>query len=102
MRKLAQRACKLRLLRRLLVDPLAHDLLFGAHLALSFTPTEGKQLPFLNAGPHLPGRQADIWEAALRYETEVGPVSLSAYAALAEGRAEHKLSGQDPNCGCKL
>ena len=29
--------------------------LFGAQLALSFTPSEGKQLPFLNAGPHLPG-----------------------------------------------
>ena len=69
--------------------------LFGFQLALSFTPTEGKQLPFLNAGPHLPGRQADIWEGALRYEDEIGPVSLSAYGALAEGRGEHKLSGQE-------
>jgi hypothetical protein len=73
--------------------------LFGAQLALSFTPSEGKQLPFLNAGPHLPGRQADFWEAALRYETDLdtkwGPVSLSAYGALAEGRAEHKLPGQE-------
>ena len=69
--------------------------LFGAQLALSFTPSEGKQLPFLNAGPHLPGRQADIWEAALRYETDLGPVSLSAYGAVAEGRAEHKLPRQE-------
>jgi hypothetical protein len=69
--------------------------LFGFQLALSFTPTEGKQLPFLNAGPHLPGRQADIWEGALRYEDEIGPVSLSAYGALAEGRGEHKLPGQE-------
>ena len=69
--------------------------LFGFQLALSFTPTEGKQLPFLNAGPHLPGRQADIWEGALRYEDEIGPVSLSAYGALAEGRGEHRLSGQE-------
>ncbi len=69
--------------------------LFGAELALSFTPSEGKELPFLNAGPHLAGRQADIWEAALRYETDLGPVSLSAYGALAEGRAEHKLPGQE-------
>ncbi len=68
---------------------------FGVQLALSFTPTEGKQLPFLQAGPHLPGRQADIWEAALRYSDEVGPVTLSAYGALAEGRAEHKLPGQE-------
>ena len=69
--------------------------LFGVQLALSFTPSEGKELPFLNAGPHVPGRQADIWEAALRYETDLGPVSLSAYGALAEGRAEHKLPGQE-------
>jgi len=69
--------------------------LFGFQLALSFTPTEGKQLPFLNAGPHLPGRQADIWEGALRYEDEIGPVSISAYGALAEGRGEHKLPGQE-------
>jgi hypothetical protein len=68
---------------------------FGVQLALSFTPTEGKQLPFLNAGPHLPGRQADIWEGALRYADEFGPVSLSAYAAVAEGRGEHKLPGQE-------
>lgn len=69
--------------------------LFGAQIALSFTPSEGKQLPFLNAGPHVPGRQADFWEAALKYETEIGPVSLSAYGAFAEGRAEHKLPGQE-------
>jgi hypothetical protein len=73
--------------------------LFGVQLALSFTPSEGKELPFLNAGPHVPGRQADVWEAALRYETDLdtkwGPVSLSAYGALAEGRAEHKLPGQE-------
>ncbi len=69
--------------------------LFGFQLALSFTPTEGKQLPFLNAGPHLSGRQADIWEGALRYEDEIGPVLLSAYGAVAEGRGEHKLPGQE-------
>jgi hypothetical protein len=68
---------------------------FGLQLALSFTPTEGKELPFLNAGPHLAGRQADIWEAALNYSTDLGPVSLSAYGAFADGRAEHKLPGQE-------
>ena len=73
----------------------ASPLLFGVQLALSFTPSEGKQAPFLNAGPHLPGRQADFWEAALRYEDEIGPVALTAYAALAEARAEHKLPGQE-------
>jgi hypothetical protein len=69
--------------------------LFGAQIALSFTPTEGKQLPFMQAGPQVPGRQADFWEAALRYSDDVGPVTLSAYAAVAEGRAEHKPPGQE-------
>jgi len=73
--------------------------LFGAQLALSFTPSEGKQLPFLNAGPHVPGRQVEFWEAALRYETDFdtkwGTVSLTAYGALSESRAEHKLAGQE-------
>ena len=68
---------------------------FGVQLALSFTPTEAKELPFLNAGPHLPGRQADIWEGAIRYEADLGLASLSAYGAFAEGRAEHKLPGQE-------
>jgi hypothetical protein len=68
---------------------------FGLQVALSFTPTEAKELPFLNAGPHLTGRQVDIWEGAIRYETDLGPASLSAYGAFAEGRAEHKLPGQE-------
>lgn len=69
--------------------------LFGAQLALSFTPTEAKQLPFLNAGPHLPGRQVDIWEGAIRYEADLGQAALTAYGAFAEGRAEHKGPGQE-------
>ena len=68
--------------------------IFGIQLGLSFTPTEGKQLPFMNAGPHVPGRQADIWEAASRVSQDVGPVTVSAYGAFATGRAEHKLAGQ--------
>ena len=69
--------------------------LFGVELALSFTPTEAKELPFLNAGPHLPGRQVDIWEGAVRYEADLGQAALTAYGAFAEGRAEHKLPGQE-------
>ena len=34
-------------------------------------------------------------KAALRYDDELGPVSLSAYGAVPEGRAEHKLPGQE-------
>lgn len=67
---------------------------FGVQLGLSFTPSQGKQLPFLNAGPHMAGRAADIWEAALKVEQGFGPVSLSAYLATAQGRAEHTLPGQ--------
>jgi hypothetical protein len=69
--------------------------LFGATLALSFTPTQGKQLPFLNAGPHVAGRQADFWEAALRYETDIGALSLTGYGAVAQSRGEHKRPGQE-------
>ena len=69
--------------------------LFGVQLALSFTPNQGKNfLPFVNAGPDVPGRQAAIWEAGLRYSTDVGPVSLTGYGGIAEGRGEHKLLGQ--------
>jgi Gram-negative porin len=69
--------------------------LFGLQLAMSFTPSQAKQLPFLNAGPHLSDRQADIWEAALRYEIDLGPASLTVGGAFAEGRGEHKLAGQE-------
>ena len=70
--------------------------LFGAQLALSFTPNQGKEvLPFLHAGPQAPGRQADIWEAGLRYATDFGPLNLTGYGGIAEGRGEHKLPGQE-------
>jgi hypothetical protein len=70
--------------------------LFGAQLALSFTPNQGKNvLPFLTAGPHVPGRQADIWEAGLRYSTDLGPVAVTGFGGIAEGRAEHKLVRQE-------
>ena len=70
--------------------------LFGAQLALSFTPNQGREvLPFLHAGPQVPGRQADIWEAGLRYSTDFGPVSLTGYGGIAEGRGEHKFAGQE-------
>jgi hypothetical protein len=68
--------------------------LFGAQLALSFAPTEGKQLPFLDAGPDVPGRQATFWEAALRYETEFAGAGIAASAAVSESRGERKLPGQ--------
>ena len=70
--------------------------LFGVQLDLSFAPSEGKNvLPFLAAGPQVPGRQADMWEGALRYSDEFGPLTLSAYGGASFGRAEHKLPEQE-------
>jgi hypothetical protein len=70
--------------------------LLGLQLALSFTPNQGKDvLPFLHAGPQLAGRQADMWEAGLHYSDDFGPVTLSGYGGVAEGRAEHKLAAQE-------
>ncbi|HJR55418.1 MAG TPA: hypothetical protein VJ798_02475 [Rhizomicrobium sp.] len=69
--------------------------LFGLTIALSFTPSEGKNvIPWLSPGPQAAGRQATIWEGAIRYADDFGPFTLSAYAALADGRAERKLPGQ--------
>lgn len=67
----------------------------GLQLALSFTPTQSiNVLPFVGAGPHVPGCQVDIWEGALRYSDTFDAVDISAYAGGAMGRAEHKLPGQ--------
>lgn len=69
---------------------------FGLRLALSFAPGEGKNvLPFLAAGPQVPGRQADMWEGALRYSEDFGPLTLSGYGGIGVGRGEHKLPGQE-------
>ena len=68
--------------------------LFGAQLALSFTPSEGKDvLPFLHEGPHVAGRQADIWEGALRYSDDFGPVTLSAYGGVGGGTRRTQIGG---------
>ena len=70
--------------------------LFGLTIALSFTPSEGKNvIPWLSPGPQATGRQATIWEGAIRYADDFGPFTLSAYAAMADGRAERKLPGQE-------
>jgi hypothetical protein len=69
--------------------------LLGVQVAISFTPSEGKNvLPFLAAGPQVPGRQAAMWEGALRYSDSLGPVNWVASAGGVFARAEHKLPGQ--------
>ena len=70
--------------------------LFGAQLALSFTPSQSRDVvPFVHQGPPVPDRQGDIWEAGLRYSDNVGPITLTGYGGVAEGQGEHKLSGQE-------
>jgi hypothetical protein len=70
--------------------------LFGIQLALSFTPEQSRDgVPFLHEGPHVAGRQSDIWEGAIKYSDELGPVTVSAYGGAAVGRSEHKLTGQE-------
>ena len=81
--------------------------LFGAQLALSFTPAQSRYgVPFLHQGPQVPGRQVAMWEGALKYSDQFGPVTISAYGGGAWGRAEHKLPGQegvsDLGAGLKL
>ena len=51
--------------------------LFGVQIAASFSPSEGKDvMPFLDNGPDVPDRQKNIWEAAVSYTGNFGPVSL--------------------------
>jgi hypothetical protein len=70
--------------------------IFGLRLAVSFAPSEGKNvLPFLAAGPHVAGRQADMWETAARYSDDIGDLTLTGYGGASFGRAEHKLPGQE-------
>jgi hypothetical protein len=70
--------------------------LFGAQVAVSFTPEQSRYgLPFLHQGPHVADRQVDIWEGALKYSDQLGPVTVSAYGGGAWGRGEHKLAGQE-------
>jgi hypothetical protein len=69
--------------------------LFGVTLGFSFTPSQGKNvLPWLSAGPQVNGRQATIWEGALRYSDDFGPLTMSFYMGGAFGAAERKLPGQ--------
>ncbi len=67
---------------------------FGIQLGFSYTPSEGKQIPFINAGPNVPGRQTDMVELALRYGFDLGPVTVSTYLAGAQAHGERKLPGQ--------
>jgi hypothetical protein len=70
--------------------------LFGAQLALSFTPSQSREvIPFLHQGPSVPDWQGDLWEVGLRYSDNFGPVTLTGYCGVTEGQGEHKLLGQE-------
>ena len=68
--------------------------LFGVQIALSFTPSQGKEfLPFINNGPTTPNRQRFMWEGAASYSDTFGPVTVSAYGSIIVGHGEHKTPG---------
>jgi len=68
--------------------------LFGVQLGFTYTPSEGKDVvPFLNNGPNVLNRQKSLWEAAINYSDNFGPLTLSAYAGLTVGHGDHKTPG---------
>jgi hypothetical protein len=68
--------------------------LFGLQIAASFTPSEGKDvIPFLNPGPHVADRQTNIWEAAVNYSDNFGPLTLGIYGGLSVAHDDAKTLG---------
>jgi hypothetical protein len=68
--------------------------LFGVQLAASFTPSEGKDVvPFLNNGFQGPNRQKSLWEGALNYSDDFGPITLGAYAGITVAHGDRKTPG---------
>lgn len=68
--------------------------LFGLQLAASFTPSEGKEVvPFLSNGPDIPDRQKNIWEAAVSYNGDLGPVSLQLSGGWSAAHDDNKTPG---------
>ncbi len=70
--------------------------LFGLQLAASYTPSEGKDvLPFLSRGPQVTNRQKSIWEGAVSYSDNFGPVSVGVYGGFSFAHAEAKTAGHE-------
>ncbi|MEJ1967879.1 MAG: hypothetical protein WDN03_04455 [Rhizomicrobium sp.] len=68
--------------------------LFGLQLAMSFTPSEGKDVvPFLNNGPNVANRQKYLWEGAFNYSDDFGPVTLGLYGGVTVGHGDRKTPG---------
>ena len=70
--------------------------LFGVQLALSYAPSEGKDvIPFVANGPHVPNRQRNLWEVAANYNGTFGALSVGAYAALAMAGNDARTAGHE-------
>jgi len=68
--------------------------LFGVQIAVSFTPSEGKDiLPFVNNGPNVVNRQKSMWEGAINYSDNFGPVTLGVYAGITVAHGDRKTPG---------
>ena len=68
--------------------------LFGVQIAVSFTPSEGKDiLPFVNNGPNVANRQKSMWEGAINYSDNFGPVTLGVYAGITVAHGDRKTPG---------
>jgi hypothetical protein len=68
--------------------------LFGLQLAVSYTPSEGKEvIPFLNNGPDLANRQKGIWEGALSYSETFGRTSVGLYGGVSLAHGTRKTPG---------
>jgi hypothetical protein len=68
--------------------------LFGVQVAVSFTPSEGKDVvPFVNNGFAGPNRQKSMWEGALNYSDDFGPVTLTTYAGITVAHGDRKTPG---------
>ena len=70
--------------------------LFGVQLALSYAPSEGKDvIPFVANGPHVANRERNLWELAANYNGNFGALAVGAYAALAMAHNDARTAGHE-------
>jgi hypothetical protein len=68
--------------------------LFGLQIAGSFTPSEGKDvIPFLDSGPDVADRQKGMWEAAVSYNDNFGPIALGVSGGWSVAHDDDKTPG---------
>ena len=70
--------------------------LFGVQLALSYAPSEGKDvIPFVANGPHVANRARNLWELAANYNGNFGALAVGAYAALSMAHNDARTAGHE-------